>query len=215
MDQSIRSLSADETITIRLFVFGPDFKNMRAVVQQLLPHCDYMHVLLTDPQADQPTDRWTTDPRVTMGYADFRDEGIPPVQHGYCLQTSDAFSYPSEYVGTMVSAVEQYKRTAIVGLDGNLVVEPASGWRCAPPDGLSRDMPVHLLGADTLAYHVHALQVPGYRSVQLAIWAQCYSIPLVALRRTKNWVTMRTPGSPVHLIDPEMHRREWQLHSPA
>ena len=207
----VSPLSADEAITVRLLASVLPPVGLRAVVQQVLPHCDYLHVHLQNPDIEL-NDRWLQDPRVSL----FTREpyAASTIADGYCIQVCDTHSYPSEYIATMVQAIERWNRKAIVGLGGILMLHPDSEWQLHTRDPLPHDMPVHILYSCALAYHAGVIQVPEFRfeGVDTALWAQRHKLPEIAIKRSKNWVTHRSPlPERLPTTGPAEHRCNWQL----
>lgn len=209
---SITPLVADDAVTVRLLAIESDPGKLRAVVQQVLPHCDQLHVHVLNTELPELRDTWT-------GHDDVSVFRHPPnsgttIADGYCIQVCDAYSYPSGYIASMVQSIEQHKRKAIVGLAGSLILRPDAAWYTAATQSLPSDTPVHILGAHTLAYHAGTLQVTGYQDVSVALWAQRHKVPAVMVKRGKSWVTHRALSSEaVSIITDHEHRFNWQLYA--
>jgi len=120
---------------------------------------------------------------------------------GYRLICDDDIIYPSDYVRTMISAVERYKRKCIVGVHAIKLKDEVKDyyndrWTFHMRDGLSSDRAVHLFGTNTVAYHTDTIELlpehfpeANMADIWLYVQTQKQKVGCVTVAREDNWVT--------------------------
>lgn len=213
MPTNIIPFSSKELITASVVMDADEAVHSQELGRILLSTCDKVRIFLLDGST---APAWTQTAQVEVEVklnalggqaAAFNDcDSLP----GYHLVLSPCYSYPPDFVLRMVQSIERYKRRAILGLAGGWRLAP-SGYRGVPiEEGLSRDLPVHELQTDVLAYHVDVAHIT--RSLfglgsddltdHLANWAQHYQIPLIMVKRPNRWVVAHRHHRPRTDPDP-------------
>jgi len=192
-------LSDGEIITASMALTRDDAEHSDDLGDMLLRACDVVRVYLTEPQEPRA---WMSATGVALYrnckggmLAAFLDcESLP----GYHLVVSPQCQYSDDYVVRMVHHIEKYGRQAVVGVGGGYNLEPR-GFRPLPAhESLPRDLPIHELDIRTIAYHAGTIKlareslgpaaVGTWPNHILAVWAQLYGIPMVAVQRYNGWV---------------------------
>lgn len=123
-------------------------------------------------------------------------------EDGYHLLCDDDIIYPADYVERLVDAVEGYGRKAVAGVHAanfDPVIHDShkrrETWNFAL--ALAADMPVHLLGIGTVAFHsdtvrdfdwAEARRYPVSSDNWFAVQARMRGVPLVAVQRAEGWM---------------------------
>jgi len=121
---------------------------------------------------------------------------------GYCFICDDDIVFPPDYVFRMVNKLNQYNNRAIVGIHGILLKQPLKNyydtnsrhvtgyWRECQQDYL-----VHVLGTGAIAYHTESIFLNresfffrNMADIWLAVQAQKQQIPMISIKRDKNWI---------------------------
>lgn len=210
-EESNISVMQREAIMVSMATIPERLSTMLEVVSCLHSQCDILNVYLNKYKevpaalAKFSNVRYHLDPSPN----NLRDAGKfywSGEFVGFHLTVDDDIEYPSNYVKTLVKFVEEHKRRALVGVHG-VVIYPQYGTRRNFYDfpkystifgfdrEVTRDLPVHILGTGTLAYHTDTIkyswkdiQAPYGADDQLAIRAQDLLIPSVIIKRKENWL---------------------------
>lgn len=179
------------------------------VVESLLPQVDHLIVYLNG-FVDVPA--FLGQQRVTVfrseEYGDYRDNskyfGLRCFEEDvYFFSVDDDINYPADYVSTLVSGIERYRREAIVGVHGAIY---GSGSRLFLDrvvlhfsSALAFDLPVSALGTGTCAFHTSTVRPEslefeqvGMADLVLARIASHQRVPEIALARPEAWMTAQT-----------------------
>lgn len=193
----------NETITVSMASIPSRLDGMIAVLEQLLPGCDYFDISLNGyPAIDHPLFH---DPRVRIVHStpEMGARGkflMNPRTPGYHVVVDDDINYPPDYVYKMVQHVEKFNRRAVVGVHGKIFVfrkppQPITYEYFNYVYPLSDYRMVHMLGTGTIAYHSDLLRIgpedlePGKIDDQVAVYCQENYIPQVVVTRPRNWIT--------------------------
>ena len=118
---------------------------------------------------------------------------------GYHIIVDDDILYPYDYVWTMISHVEYFKRQAIVGAHGKLFMyrkppHPMTFINYNFADKIASYYPVHMLGTGTIAYHSSLITIdarslaPGKIDDQVALLCQKFCIPCLVVPHNAQWM---------------------------
>ena len=218
-------LEREDIITVSLVV-GNDWGDPDFGVS-LLDVCDRVRVFFLQGST-APMAPWVLHPRVawTSGALGGTASAFlhPAALQGYHIIMSPGCQYAADYCYSMVQKVERYGRKAIVGTKGGFRMWP-QGFRLLPADEpLARDLPVHELDPRSIAYHAGTIHIPreafgpggSYLSQSLGDWAQGAEVPLVSVKRSRSWVTVReenfqSPGDPGYRVPVRDNSTPWRL----
>jgi hypothetical protein len=182
--------------------------SLERAVASLLPQVDVLQVYCNGHRA---VPRCLVHPRIS---AIGTPTGLPDIgasakfvlcgeADGYRLTCDDDLEYPSDYVATMLDAVDRYDRKAVVGVHGAVLAKRLGRTYQACRQevlhffhGLKDDRAVHLLGTGCLAYHGELVRpsedvfidAPNMVDVWFACFCQRKGIPRVAIARPDRWI---------------------------
>ena len=198
---SIAPMNLNDQITISMASIPERMDGMLRVLETLLPYCDNFDVCLNGYDAGM-THPLFDDPKVFVSMIDPKGDlgarGKFYMAHrtpGYHITVDDDLVYPVDYVATLLRGVEKYKRKAVVGFHGQFIVQGTGALILLKhQDALSQDIPVHMLGTGTMAYHTDAFNedmrslVPGKVDDQVASLAMEFGLPMIALKHDAQWL---------------------------
>jgi hypothetical protein len=178
-------------------------------VDRLLAQVDELRVYLNG-YADVPAELARQPVRVFgLEGPDRKDNGkfhvLNGVQDAFVLTVDDDLEYPVHYAQYMVDKVEQFGRTAGVGMHGALLPSHPSGYlreraTLSFEKSLDQDQLVHLVGTGTLALHSDQLgridtNFPslGMTDIWFAIAAKAAGVPLVCPARPAGFLQPAGP----------------------
>jgi len=193
---SVSAMSMNDQITISMASIPEREAGMLRVVETLLPYCDNFDVCLNGyPNIQYDV---LTDPKVNVLRADWGARGKFYASRrtpGYHITVDDDLIYPTDYVATLIRGLEKYKRRAVVGIQGSFIVQgQGSLISLYHQNDLSQDIPVHMLGTGTMAYHTDSFNVDinalseGKIDDQVAIMAGEAQVPMITLAHPGNWL---------------------------
>lgn len=196
-----------ERITASMATFPPRLATLDRVVARIVPQVDLFRIHLNNFES-VPGFLRHEKIRVTRSqeHGDLRDNGkflnMHEVPDGFHLTVDDDIAYPRNYARYMVAKVLQYDRRAVVGVHA-AILQPGFG---RYHDGVSRrtwsfrqelgeDVPVHVLGTGTVAYHTSAIDfgleragTTGMIDLWLAKAAQEQGVAMIAVARGRNYL---------------------------
>lgn len=193
--------------------YPPRYGMARRVIRNISPQVERMYVYVNDEGGTGPN--WTVPENTVVlhgrnHWGDLGDVGkFFPLRiidcHSFVLTVDDDLNYPSNYAEKMVEGVEKYNREAVVGLHGcDLPDEETESYydegqrnKINFQEKLERDRPVHLLGTGTAAFYswvtrhlsMETFPVQNMSDIFFAIYAQEQRVGMIALRRSRAWVT--------------------------
>jgi hypothetical protein len=172
-------------------------ESLRRVVACLLPQADRLNVYLNGYSAVPP---FLDHPRIVTArsqqHGDAGDAGkFYWLEAGaqYYLACDDDIVYPPDYVARTIGGIERYRRRAVVGWHGSILLEHfAEYYRdrriLSFYAALESDTPVHVLGTGTVGFHSSTLrlafadfEIPNMADVWFAIKGQQQRVPFVVL----------------------------------
>ena len=135
-------------------------------------------------------------------------------QSCYYFTVDDDIIYPPDYVSKMIKHIDKYDRRAVVGIHGIIYSNPVRQYfkdrivfTNARP--LDRDKRVHALGTGTVGFHTFEVacmvdDLPRQTrmlDIHFAGWCKEHNIPMMAISRTADWLTMLDDGSTSSIWD--------------
>lgn len=191
-------MNMNDQITISMASIPERESGMRRVVASLLPYCDNFDVCLNGypnvayPELDDPKVNIIRPAQDPGAAGKFWASRRTP---GYHITVDDDLIYPNDYVATLIRGLEKYKRRAVVGIQGSMVVQGnGSLISFYHQNALNTDLPVHILGTGTMAYHTDAFNVdladlaPGKIDDQVAALVSRAHLPLIVLAHDASWL---------------------------
>lgn len=192
-----REATIEEPVVASLASIPERTESLERTVASLLPQVDLLRVYLN---GYEEVPDFLDDPKVEVARCgDLGDGGkfywLEDGPDGYRLTCDDDLEYPADYAASMVAAVEEYGRRALVGLHGRRLAENGvqeDGFYCL--EDVARDEFVNVLGTGVLAYHTSTLPAgapPTLRNMAdqwLAAWAQANEIPCVVRAHRGDWL---------------------------
>lgn len=161
----------------------------------------------------------------SANYKNIGDSGkFFPLQDctGYLFTLDDDLSYPSNYVDTIVTKIQQYQHNAFICVHGNKLpkntkltsyYQDKQGIHFAK--SLEQDLEVDIPGTGTLAFHSSLHQVnmkdfplPNMSDIWLYKIASEKKIPVVAIKRKNLWITPLITGEDQHSIYNKTHKND-------
>lgn len=199
---SITSMDLNEQITVSMASIPERESGMLRTVRTFLPYCDNFDVCLNGyPHADYDE---LKEPAVNVVRPD-RDLGAAGkfyMTHrtpGYHIIVDDDLVYPEDYVMTILRGLNKYKRKAVVGFQGHFITHGIGSLiSMYHQNALSQDLPVHMLGTATIAYHTDGFNIdyrnllPGKVDDQIAGMAMEAGVPMICLEHAANWLVEDT-----------------------
>lgn len=183
-------------------------KSLARTVTSLLSQVDRLNIYLNGFTA---IPAFLYAPRIhivhSLEHGDRGDSGkfwwCQSVSDTYYLTCDDDIIYPPDYVFRMVSAIEYYKREAIVGIHGITMLSKIQSYyrdrkviHTSKP--LERDQPVHLVGTGCAGWHsstldisMDQLKIPNMADIWLGVICQKNKVPIVCLARPSNWLKVQ------------------------
>ena len=141
---------------------------------------------------------------------------------GYLFFTDDDIIYPEDYVQTMIMAIENYDRRAIITSHGRRFINwPVKSYyhdnsvkiRCL--GSLDRDSWVHVPGSGVMAFHSTTIGITlsDFKAKNMAdIWvgvaAQREETPIVAIKHRQGWIREATGYDVSHSIHARLNGRD-------
>ena len=204
-----------DTVTVTMASIPVRERGMLTVVDQLLPQCDRLYVCLND-YAVVPAR--LNDPKIVykqfMGKEQISDHGKfywNDQIDGYHFTVDDDILYPKNYVEHTIGQIEHYRRKAVVGYHGTLLLLVNHGrlmisnkvalQRLRFGDTLPANRQVYMLGTGVLAYHTQTMRYMyrwlkhGGTDEQVSLFCQQHGIPMVCLAHNEGWLIDNTPMS--------------------
>lgn len=135
---------------------------------------------------------------------------------GYYLTADDDIVYPPNYVQTLVDAIEDRGRMAVLGFHGNVLPADFTSFykdRVNYRFGrvVEADVPVHVLGTGVCGFHRSTLELayadfkaPNMADVWLMKRAREQGVPLVVLAHEAGWIVPQKVPSGIY----ETHQRD-------
>ena len=217
----VTPMNLNDQITISMASIPERADGMVRVMIDLLPYCDNFDVCLNGYPADVNYQGFN-DPKVNVirmlvgdgagaGGKFYASRRTP----GYHITVDDDLMYPQDYVATLIRGLEKYKRQAIVGIQGSFIVQGnASLISIYHQTALSQDIPVHMLGTGTMAYHTDSFNVdmtqfhPGKIDDQVAAMALQAHVPMIVLAHDANWLKEDTEVAMKRPLRRDLHALE-------
>jgi len=123
---------------------------------------------------------------------------------GYHFTIDDDIIYPPNYVATMIAAIEQYQRKAIVSCHGRMfdklpVLSYYKGHSAAYSclRNVNKDVFAHVIGTGVLAYHTDTIQLhlgifeyTNMADIWFSKYCNDHQVPRVILQHRAKWITL-------------------------
>ncbi len=199
----------DGSVTVAMATYPARAKTFPDAVESLVDQCDHLLIylnnyrevpafLVSHPKRDKI--HYILDTASDLRAAAKFTWASKPGYHVIC---DDDIIYPSDYVQTLISKIEQYGRKAVIGVHAALFMRniPASGNHRTEvlrfQLGEERDRAVNLLGTGTIGYHSDTVRGWDWSVLlenrisndeALAVLAKRSGVPLVAIAREEGWM---------------------------
>jgi glycosyltransferase involved in cell wall biosynthesis len=203
--------SLNDAITVFMATYPGGFDTVNDAIKSLLEQTKQVDKIILHVNSNKPPENLPVSSRLEVrlcqenaadnGKFKYMDEFT-----GYFLTVDDDICYPPDYVEKMLSYVDRYDRTSIIGVHGVVFPTgpPISRWSeyreqrrthtfTTANSSFTR---VNCLGTGTIAFHSQ-VGIPNFErfdtmrmvDLHIAVWAQEFSIPMFSCPRNINWLT--------------------------
>lgn len=189
---------ADSTVRAAMATMPEREQSARHVVERVSAQVDELYIYLNGYQDVPP---WLLDTQAVHPVLgeDLGDRGkfaFLKGHSGYYVTLDDDILYPDYYVQHLVDGIERYRRRAVVGWHGAVLLgeavtdyyDPASRQVYWYRRECREDAFVHVLGTGCMAFHTSTIGItlgnfpaPNVADLFFAVTAQEQSVPLVVL----------------------------------
>ncbi|GAA1553036.1 hypothetical protein GCM10009789_03220 [Kribbella sancticallisti] len=202
--EAARLASARPAVLASLASVPARVDRLRDVVDRLRPQVDRLAVYLNGyPKVPDFLVGDDVTVFTSQEHGDRGDAGkfFPAGAHtGVHLVCDDDIAYPADYASALLDGIERHGRRAVVGFHASTLREPFTHYHLSRSIShmslaVPEDLPVHLLGTGTAAFHSTTIAVrpqdfpaPNMADVWFALLGQRQRVPFVQLRRSAGWL---------------------------
>lgn len=201
--EPIISTTTSDKITISMASIKERAGMLNVVINSLYEQCDRLNVYLNDYD-NIPSflnrDKITIFNGKTLGNIGDIGKFYAPQADGYIFTVDDDLLYPPDYVSTMINKIEHYNRKCCIGVHGVILndkmIDYYKSRRCFHYKmAQEKDVPVHIIGTGTLAYHSKTIMVckenfnaPNMADIWFGILAQNKKVGLRCISKSEGWL---------------------------
>ena len=178
---------------------------LNKVVPTILPQCDELWVYLNEYNK---VPACLNHKKIKLFKSqDFRECGdigkshdADKIEDAYHFTVDDDIIYPKDYSERMISAIERYDRSSVIGVHGALTYFPCHNYykhrfHYHFRTENKKDVVVNVLGTGTVAFHTDTIKVKrsdfdkkNMADIWFALVAQDQKVPSIVIKREKGWL---------------------------
>lgn len=203
--------ASDDSVTVFMATYSGGFRTVGKAVQSLLSQTRAVDKFILHVNGKEKPPNLPEDDRLevvlsAINYADNGKFKHMTNHNGYFITADDDICYPNDYVETMISNLNKFANSVILGVHGAVfpVGPPLTRW--SEYRELRRThifskanaefIQVNCIGTGTMIFHSQ-IGIPDFRKMDtlrmvdlhIAVWAQRQGIQMYSCPRPENWLS--------------------------